>query len=89
MPFEKIDASRTITDALAADPELKRMWNGSRAEYSALGNLNTIERGKKAIMEEPADEAFCLQLYNDYQAYDGKGEAVDIESFAKSLGITL
>ena len=40
-------------------------------------------------IDETADMEFCLQLYNDYQANTDKGEPVDIEDFAKELGITL
>lgn len=44
---------------------------------------------EKAIAEETADDAFCLQLYADYLASPDKGEAVPLEEFAKILGVDL
>ena len=46
MPFEKIDITRTIKDALGADPELKKMWDDSRTEYKVLGELTRLRKEK-------------------------------------------
>jgi hypothetical protein len=43
----------------------------------------------KTLADEAADDAYCLRLYADYLADDGKGEAMDIENFAQGLGISL
>jgi len=44
MPFEKVDISKTITETLAADPELNQMWNESRMEYNVLGELVKLRK---------------------------------------------
>ena len=45
----------------------------------------------KVLTNEVIDEedAFCTSLYNDYLNSESKGEAVSLEDYAKSLGITL
>jgi DNA-binding XRE family transcriptional regulator len=46
MPFEKADVGKTIATTLSADPELERMWNGSRSEYRVLGELVKLRKEK-------------------------------------------
>ena len=56
MPFEKIDIKQTINDTLAADPELKRMWEESRTEYSVLGELVKLRKAKGISQVELAEK---------------------------------
>ena len=56
MPFEKIDIKQTINDTLAADPELKRMWDESRTEYSVLGELVKLRKAKGISQVELAEK---------------------------------
>ena len=46
MPFEKVNIEQTITDKLAADPELKQLWDESRTEYRLLGDLVRLRKEK-------------------------------------------
>jgi ribosome-binding protein aMBF1 (putative translation factor) len=57
MPFEKIDVSQTITDALAADSELKQMWDESRTEYNVLGALVKLRKEKGISQVELAEKS--------------------------------
>ena len=54
-----------------------------------LTSMEALLASAKTLADNAADDAFCLRLYNDYQANPDKGEHVDIESFAKDLGISL
>jgi len=55
MPFEKIDVNQTIAGTLAADPELKRMWDDSRTEYHVLGSLVKLRKEKGISQVELAE----------------------------------
>lgn len=46
MPFEKISVNETIADILAADSELKQVWEESRTEYHVLGELVKLRKEK-------------------------------------------
>jgi len=46
MPFEKVNINQVINDTLAVDPELKQIWDESRTEYNALGNLIKLRKEK-------------------------------------------
>jgi len=46
MPFGKIDVQAEIQKRLDADPEFKKVWNESRSEFEALGNLIKIRKQK-------------------------------------------
>ena len=52
MPFEKIYVNQTITDTLAADSELKQMWENSRTEYQVLGALVKLRKEKGVSQAE-------------------------------------
>ena len=54
-----------------------------------LSNIVTLLTSAKTLADETADDAYCLRLYAEYQADTEKGEPVDIEGFAQSLGIVL
>ena len=54
-----------------------------------LTNIIEMLISTKTLAEESADNAYCLRLYNDYQADNDKGEPIDVVSFAQSLGIAL
>jgi hypothetical protein len=41
------------------------------------------------LLEEAADDAYCLSLCDDYLSNPDKDEAMPLEDFAKSLGIAL
>ena len=55
MPFEKISVNQTIDDALAGDPELKRLWDESRTEYHVLGALVELRKAKGISQVELAE----------------------------------
>ena len=55
MPFEKVNINKTITDTLAADAELNKLWNDSRTEYRLLGNLAKIRKEKGISQVELAE----------------------------------
>ena len=54
MPFEKINVNKVISDALAADSELKQAWDESRTEYNVLGNLIKLRKEKGLSQAELA-----------------------------------
>jgi len=54
-----------------------------------LANIEALLTTAKTLTDDSADEAYCSRLYADYQADSDKGEPVNIESFAKSLEISL
>ena len=54
MPFEKINVNNVISDALAADSELKQIWDESRTEYNVLGNLIKLRKEKGLSQAELA-----------------------------------
>jgi len=56
MPFEKINVKQTINDTLAADPELKQLWDESRTEYRVLGELVKIRKEKGLSQTELAEK---------------------------------
>ncbi len=39
--------------------------------------------------DEAADDAFCEQLYRQYEADSDKGQAVSLEEAARALGVEL
>jgi DNA-binding XRE family transcriptional regulator len=57
MPFEKVDISKTITETLAVDPVLKRMWDESRTEYRVLGELVKLRKEKGMSQMEIAKKS--------------------------------
>jgi len=54
-----------------------------------LASIISLLTSAKALADEAADDAYCLQLYNNYMASDDKGDFVSIEDAAASLGISL
>ena len=46
MPFEKVNIEQTITDKLAAAPDLKQLWDESRTEYRLLWDLVKLRKEK-------------------------------------------
>ena len=54
-----------------------------------LAHIAALLLSAKALADDSADDAYCLRLYADYQADTDKGEPESIESFAKSLGMSL
>ena len=46
MPFEKVNINQVINDTLTVDSELKQIWEESRTEYNALGNLIKLRKEK-------------------------------------------
>jgi len=57
MPFEKVDINKTINDTLAADPELKRMWDESRTEYHVMGELVKLRKTRGLSQAELAEKS--------------------------------
>ena len=41
------------------------------------------------LLEDAADDAYCLRLCDDYLSNPDKNEAMSLEDFADSLGIDL
>ena len=54
-----------------------------------LAKIAELLASAKTAADESADDAYCLQLYADYQADADKGEPMSIEDFAKELGVAL
>ena len=54
---KKMDVSKTIADALAADAELKQMWDESRTEYRVLGELMKLRKEKGFSQAELAKQS--------------------------------
>jgi len=46
MPFEKVNFDDVLNQTINTDPELKKMWDESRTEYRALGNLIKLRKEK-------------------------------------------
>ena len=57
MPFKKVDISGIIQDNLNADAELKEMWENSRMEYAALGELIKLRKAKGLSQTELAEKS--------------------------------
>ncbi len=55
MPFEKVNIRQVVSDTLAADPELKQMWDESRTEYHVLGDLVKLRKDKGLSQIELAE----------------------------------
>ncbi len=58
-------------------------------EDSQLANIALILQAAKQAIDEAIDDAFCLQLYKQYEASDDKGEHVSLDEAARQLGVTL
>ncbi len=54
-----------------------------------LVSIATMLNSVKQLADNSADDAYCLRLSEDYHASMDKGDSVDIESFAHSLGVSL
>lgn len=54
MPFEKVDIPTIIKERLDNDLELKNIWDSSRMEYEALGDLIKIRKNKGLSQSELA-----------------------------------
>jgi hypothetical protein len=56
-----------------------------------LKNIVVLLQSIKNIAAEAADDAFCLQLAEDYENDAGtdKNETISIQDFSKELGIEL
>jgi hypothetical protein len=54
-----------------------------------LTTIAALLSSAKTLADDCADDAYCRQLYADYQADTDKGDPQSVESFAQSLGITL
>jgi len=54
-----------------------------------LENVAVLLSSAKSLADEAADDAYCQQLYKDYQAETDKGEPMSLDVFAKQLGIPL
>ena len=55
MPFRRVNVRRSIDGILAADPELKQMWDESRTEYRLLGEIVRIRKEKGLSQSDLAD----------------------------------
>ena len=58
---------------------------------SQLGYIVDMLSSFRAAIEEAEDDAFCERLYNGYlnDEDSDKDNAVSIEEFAESIGVTL
>jgi len=54
-----------------------------------LDNIVMMLNAMKAIADKAADDAFCSRLYATYQDDPDKGDPIDIDDFAKTLGVNL
>lgn len=54
-----------------------------------LKNVLSMLESLKNIVDEAEDEAYCNKLYDDYKADEATSDTVNIEDFAKELGIEL
>ena len=57
MAFEKVDVKNIINNALDNDPELKKIWDESRTEYSVLGKLVKLRKEKGLSQAELAKKS--------------------------------
>jgi DNA-binding XRE family transcriptional regulator len=55
MSFKKINVKDTISKELAADSELKQLWDESRTEYRILGELVKLRKEKNISQVELAE----------------------------------
>ena len=58
---------------------------------SQMGYIVNLLQNFQMALEEAADDAYCERLYNDYVNDEDpeKNTGMEIEEFAKSLGIEL
>jgi len=57
MPFQKVNVSEIIEETLNGDEELRQMWEGSRMEYTVLGDLVKIRNSKGISQFELAQKS--------------------------------
>jgi len=57
MPFQKINVSEIIEEALNSDAELQEMWDNSRMEYDILGSLIKIRKERGLSQSELAEKS--------------------------------
>lgn len=60
-------------------------------EEEQLNSVVVLLRSVKDLVDEAADNAYCLQLLEDYENDPDpyKSESVSLEDFSKELGIEL
>lgn len=54
-----------------------------------LVNIAAMLQAAKNAICEAEDDAFCEQLYRQYEADPDKGQAVSLEEAARELGVEL
>ena len=56
-----------------------------------LSGVTVILKDIKKMLDDLAENAYCLKLYNEYLTDDSpdKHETITLEDYAKELGITL
>jgi len=57
MPFQKVNISAVIEEAINADAELQELWDNSRMEYAVLGSLVKIRKEKGFSQTELAEKS--------------------------------
>lgn len=60
-------------------------------EESQLANIAAMLQAMKTAMDEAADDAYCMKLYQDYlnDPDAEKGEGIPLEDLARELGVEL
>ncbi len=83
------------------DPEFAEEYESMRPEYEAIRAMisarlechSRIESGNRSptidTLDWAEDDAFCEQLYRQYEADPDKGQAVSLEEAARALGVEL
>ena len=54
-----------------------------------LVNVAALLNSARTLADESSDDAYCAELYTEYQSDTEKGEPVGIEDFARDLGISI
>lgn len=54
-----------------------------------LANIAAMLQAARNAVDDAADDAFCLSMFEEYQNDPERGEAISIEDAAALLGVTL
>ena len=72
MPFLQVNVEQEIQKQRENDPEFKKIWDESRAEYRLIGEMISLRKKKKITQKELA-----LLTGNNNRLYQGlKGKKV-------------
>ena len=80
MPFLQVNVEQEIQKQRENDPEFKKIWDESRAEYRLIGEMISLRKKKKITQKELA-----LLTGNKQQVISRKESIPTIRAFSRIL----